>query len=98
MKAISRQILVYATRRHRRWFIAITTLLGAILGTSLAKSHVAACDCVELQWQLELDQTTEMDETVWPTRARLRATSSPQVILDSLSSDFKVDHVMGGSW
>lgn len=81
-----------------RWFIAIATVLGAILGSSFAKSYVAACDCSEPQWQLVLDENTELDETIWPTRATLRATSSPQVFLDSVSPDFKVDYVMGGTW
>lgn len=89
---------VYKLRSRRNWLLAIATLSGAFAGSSFAKSHVAACDCSEPRWQLELDHTTETDETVWPTRATLRATSSAWVLLDSLNHDFKVDYVMGGSW
>lgn len=97
MRVISLQVLRYLASRQR-WCIAIATLLGAIFGSSFVNALVAACDCGEPRWQLVLDQTTEADETVWPTHATLSATSSPPVLLNSLSHDFKVDYVMGGSW
>src|SRR5262245_27773830 len=82
------------------WIVAVAGLVGALLGSVFGRSYVAACECASPMWQLQIDTTTAMDDTVWPARAVLKAFENDgPILVDSINHrESKVDHLMGGSW
>lgn len=80
-------------------FVGLAALFGALTGAVVAREHARACECATPTWRLELNRTTDPDESIWPERASLETfTSGPLLFWDLSAPDPKIDHLQAGSW
>lgn len=75
----------------------LAAVLGALAGSSLARSYVGADSCgIDLSWDLNLAHSTEPDASIWPKGAVLRTTDWGPISFQSFEwLDAKVDSIRG---
>lgn len=80
-------------------FTGIAALFGALAGAAVAQQHARACECAHPVWQLQLNRTTDPDESIWPERPSLEAyPSGPLLFWNQRARDPKIDHLQAGTW
>lgn len=93
--SVSRKGLPVTNRK--RVIVALAALLGALAGTSLVRSHADACSCAANNtWDLNLEHSTEPDDSIWPEGAVLQTTSSGDIEVRAYEwLEAKIEYVRG---
>ena len=85
------------TNNRKRVIVALAALLGALAGTSLVRSNAGACSCAANNtWDLNLEHSTEPDDSIWPKGAVLQTTSSGDIEVRAYEwLEAKIEYVRG---
>ena len=85
---------------HKGLCVAFAAMLGAVTGTLIVRQQAQACTGAIPEWDLQLNRTTEPDESIWPDRPFLQDGygQGPLLLWNRRARDPKIDHLQAGTW